>query len=283
MTSDIETNIVSVERIKEYGEIVQEAAWDTTKQIVPESWPGHGEIIFKNLSIRYRPDLDLSLSQINCAIKGGEKVGIVGRTGAGKSSMTLSIFRIIEAFEGEIVIDGIKLSDIGLQTVRSRLTIIPQEVVLFAGSLRMNLDPHDKYTDLEIWTALDQAHLKGHIEDLPAGLNHEVSEGGENFSTGQRQLLCLSRALLRKSKVLILDEATSAVDLETDRLIQQTIKTEFSDSTILTIAHRLSNIINSDRVIVLNKGYIVEFDSPSVLLQNENSSFYGMCKDAGLV
>ncbi|KAK4875040.1 hypothetical protein RN001_011462 [Aquatica leii] len=283
MTSDIETNIVSVERIKEYGEINQEAAWDVPNKVVPITWPDKGVIIFKNFSFKYRPDLDLALKHINIIIKSGEKVGIVGRTGAGKSSLTLSLFRIIEAAEGEIIIDDISISQIGLQPLRSRLTIIPQDTALFSGSLRMNLDPYEKYNDDEVWLALEQAYLKEYVEGLPAGLNHEVTEGGENLSVGQRQLLCLSRALLRKSKVLILDEATSAVDLETDFLIQKTIRAEFRNCTILTIAHRLNTIMDSDRIVVLDKGSIAECDSPSNLLENKKSIFYSMCKDANLV
>lgn len=167
--------------------------------------------------------------------------------------------------------------------MRSRLTIIPQDAVLFSGSLRLNLDPFDTHTDEEVWRALEHAHLKAFVKGLTAGLNHEVSEGGENLSVGQRQLICLGRALLRKTKVLILDEATAAVDLETDDLIQRTIRTEFIDCTVLTIAHRLNTIMDSDRVIVLDKGRIIEFDGPNTLLANKNSVFYGMAKDAGLV
>ena len=167
--------------------------------------------------------------------------------------------------------------------MRSRLTIIPQDAVLFSGSLRMNLDPFNSHQDEELWTSLEHSHLKDFVKGLPSGLNHEVSEGGENLSVGQRQLICLSRALLRKTKVLILDEATAAVDLETDDLIQRTIRNEFKDCTVLTIAHRLNTIMDSDRVIVLDRGDIVEFDTPNNLLQNRHSIFYGMAKDAGLV
>ncbi|XP_017782317.1 PREDICTED: multidrug resistance-associated protein 1 isoform X1 [Nicrophorus vespilloides] len=282
MTSDVETNIVAVERIKEYGETAQEAPWEIENKTPSSLWPETGSVEFKDYSVRYREGLDLVLKRVNFSVRGGEKVGIVGRTGAGKSSLTLSLFRIIEAAEGEIAIDGINISQLGLHALRSRLTIIPQDAVLFSGTLRMNLDPFDRHTDQEVWTALDQAHLKNFVKGLSAGLNHEVSEGGENLSVGQRQLICLSRALLRKTKVLVLDEATAAVDLETDDLIQRTIRTEFKDCTVLTIAHRLNTIMDSDRVIVLDKGTIVEFDSPPRLLQNRGSIFYSMCRDAGL-
>lgn len=191
--------------------------------------------------------------------------------------------RIIEAADGAIFIDGVNIATLGLHALRSRLTIIPQDAVLFSGSLRLNLDPFDTHKDEEVWRALEHAHLKSFVKGLTAGLNHEVSEGGENLSVGQRQLICLARALLRKTKVLILDEATAAVDLETDDLIQRTIKTEFNECTVLTIAHRLNTILDSDRVIVLDKGQIIEFDTPNNLLQNKKSVFYGMAKDAGLV
>ncbi|XP_054722297.1 multidrug resistance-associated protein 1-like, partial [Uloborus diversus] len=209
--------------------------------------------------------------------------GIVGRTGAGKSSLTLALFRIIEAAGGKIVIDGVDVLLLGLHDLRSKLTIIPQDPVLFTGSLRMNLDPFNSYTDAALWLSLEQAHLKIFVKSLEKGLNHEISEGGENLSVGQRQLICLARALLRKSKVLVLDEATAAVDVETDDLIQSTIRTEFRDCTVLTIAHRLNTILDYDKVIVLSNGEIAEMDSPDNLLKNEKSIFYSMAKDAGLI
>ncbi|XP_060530036.1 multidrug resistance-associated protein 1-like isoform X5 [Cylas formicarius] len=282
MTSDVETNIVAVERIKEYAEVGQEAPWELPNKNPSITWPETGSVEFKDFSVRYRPELDLVLKRVNFEVKGSEKVGIVGRTGAGKSSLTLSLFRIIEGSEGQISIDGVNVAELGLHTLRSRLTIIPQDAVLFSGSLRMNLDPFDKYSDDDVWRSLEHAHLKDFVKGLPSGLHHEVSEGGENLSVGQRQLICLARALLRKTKVLILDEATAAVDLETDDLIQKTIRTKFNDCTVLTIAHRLNTIMDSDRVIVLDKGRIVEFDSPAALLRRPETIFYGMCKDAGL-
>lgn len=214
---------------------------------------------------------------------GSQKIGIVGRTGAGKSSLTIALFRIIESAGGKILIDGKDIAELGLHNLRQRLTIIPQDPVLFSGSLRMNIDPFNIYSDDEVWNVLEQAHLKTFATGLASGLLHEIAEGGENISIGQRQLICLARALLRKTKILILDEATAAIDLETDVLIQNTIKTEFKDCTILTIAHRLNTIIDSDKVIVLDKGMVVEFESPSLLLQDKTSMFYGMAKDAGLV
>merc|ERR1712181_116674 len=220
---------------------------------------------------------------ISCKILSGEKIGIVGRTGAGKSSLTLALFRIVESAGGSISIDGVNISQLGLQKLRSRITIIPQDPVLFSGSMRLNLDPFENYSDIEVWRALEHAHLRTFVTALPDGLQHIVSEGGTNLSVGQRQLICLARALLRKTKVLVLDEATAAVDLETDDLVQATIRAEFQGCTILTIAHRLNTIMDSGRVLVLDAGRVKEFDSPAGLLADKQSIFYGMAKNAGIV
>ncbi|KAK8748981.1 hypothetical protein OTU49_015623 [Cherax quadricarinatus] len=283
MSSDVETNIVAVERIKEYSETPQEAPWEIPSNKPHQEWPEAGVVEFNKYSTRYREGLDLVVRDINCKITKGEKIGIVGRTGAGKSSLTLALFRIIEAAGGNIVIDNVNISKIGLHDLRSRLTIIPQDPVLFSGTLQMNLDPFHKYDDAKVWSALEQSHLKEFVSGLPNGLQHQVSEGGENLSVGQRQLVCLARAILRKTRVLVLDEATAAVDLETDDLIQQTIRREFASCTVITIAHRLNTIMDSTRIVVLDRGEIKEFDTPATLLNNKNSIFYGLAKDAGLV
>ncbi|NWX84061.1 MRP3 protein, partial [Nothoprocta pentlandii] len=281
MTSELETNIVAVERIKEYSETETEAPWVIEDRRPPADWPSKGELEFVDYSVRYRKGLDLVLQDLNLQVHGGEKIGIVGRTGAGKSSMTLCLFRILEAVKGEIKIDGVKISDIGLHDLRSKLTIIPQDPVLFSGTLRMNLDPFNKYSDEEIWKALELSHLKRFVSSQPSTLDYECSEGGENLSVGQRQLVCLARALLRKTRVLVLDEATAAIDLETDDFIQMTIRTQFEDCTVLTIAHRLNTIMDYTRVLVLDKGAIAEFDTPANLIASKGI-FYSMAKDAGL-
>ncbi|XP_035808113.2 ATP-binding cassette sub-family C member 3 isoform X1 [Amphiprion ocellaris] len=281
MTSDLENNIVAVERVKEYSETKTEAPWEVEDKKPSSEWPMQGNVEFNDYSVRYREGLDLVLKNITLKVKGGEKIGIVGRTGAGKSSMTLCLFRLLEAAAGEITIDDVKIAEIGLHDLRSKLTIIPQEPVLFSGTLRMNLDPFEKYTDEDVWKALEHSHLQKFVSNQPAKLELECSEGGENLSVGQRQLVCLARALLRKTRILILDEATAAIDLETDDLIQSTIRTQFEDCTVFTIAHRLNTIMDYTRVLVLDKGQIAEFDSPTNLL-SQRGIFYGMAKDAGL-
>ncbi|XP_064405656.1 multidrug resistance-associated protein 1-like [Halichondria panicea] len=283
MTSELETNIVAVERTKEYAETPTEAPPIVESHRPPPVWPSQGHVKFDQYSTRYREGLDLVLRKISAEIPGGTKVGIVGRTGAGKSSLTLALFRIIESAGGSIFIDNINISVFGLDDLRSRITIIPQDPVLFSGTLRVNLDPFDTNTDQEVWSALESAHLSTFVSSLEKGLQHEVAEGGENLSVGQRQLVCLARALLRKTKILVLDEATAAVDLETDDLIQKTIRTEFADSTVITIAHRLNTIMDYDMVMVLDSGRIAEYDSPTGLLSDHKSAFYSMAKDAGLV
>lgn len=283
MTVEVETNIVSVERIKEYSDLKSEAPAVIEDHRPAETWPDEGDIKFEHYSTRYRPELDLILKDINVHIKPKEKVGIVGRTGAGKSSLTLALFRIIEASSGRIVIDNVPINEIGLYDLRHKLSIIPQDSQVFEGTVRENIDPTNEYTDEQIWNVLALSHLKDHIISMgDEGLNNQLTEGGNNLSVGQRQLLCLARALLVPSKILLLDEATAAVDVETDKVIQETIRTAFKDRTILTIAHRINTIMDSDRIIVLDNGTIKEFDSPEKLLENPSSLFYSLCQEAGL-
>lgn len=282
MMCQLETNFVALERIMEYTNNKQEDSWYKDADTTLEKWPLRGAIEFVDYSTRYREGLDLVLKDINMSVKSGEKVGICGRTGAGKSSLTLSLFRIVEAAHGKIFIDSTDISQVGLHKLRSCLTIIPQDPVLFGGTLRFNLDPCNQHSDSEIWSALGQSHLKEHLKNVDNGLNHNITEGGENFSVGQRQLICLARAILRKTKVLILDEATAAVDMETDKLVQETIHSEFTDCTVLTIAHRINTIMNYDKIAVFDMGRLVEMDSPENLLSRNSSIFKSLVKDAGL-
>ncbi|KAI9460421.1 P-loop containing nucleoside triphosphate hydrolase protein [Boletus coccyginus] len=283
--SEVEQNVVSVERITHYAnDLPSEAPRELPDSKPTPGWPGAGEVEFREYSMRYRPELDLVLKEISLTIKPKEKIGIVGRTGAGKSSLLLALFRIIEAASGKILIDGVDISTIGLHDLRSVISIVPQSPDLFEGTLRENIDPVGEYQDADIWAALEHANLKPYVESLPEGLDAPVQEGGSSLSAGQRQLLCFARALLRKSKVLVLDEATSAVDLDTDRAIQEIIRGPlFHDVTILTIAHRLNTIIESTRVLVLDQGRVAEFDVPAVLLADKSSRFYSMALEAGLV
>ncbi|XP_022257321.1 multidrug resistance-associated protein 1-like [Limulus polyphemus] len=283
MSAELETKIVSIERIDEYSQLSPEAPWDIESTKPHKLWPSKGLVKFVNYSTRYREGLDMVLKNINLEVTQSEKVGIVGRTGAGKSSLTLALFRIIEPADGTILIDNIDITVIGLHDLRSKLTIIPQDPVLFTGTLRINIDPNNEFSDEDVWQALEHSHLKEFVSTLQEGLSHHVAEGGENLSVGQKQLVCLARALLRKTKVLVLDEATAAVDLDTDCLIQNTIRKEFSQCTIITIAHRINTIMDYDRVIVMDEGVIKENGNPTELLSNPESLFYSMAKDANLI
>jgi len=222
------------------------------------------------------------LKGINCKILPREKIGIVGRTGAGKSSLMLALFRLVEPASGTITVDGIDISQIGLDDLRSRLAIIPQDPTLFTGTIRTNLDPFNQYNDEELWEVLKATSLYEQIKKMDHGLESVISESGENLSVGTRQLMCLARAILRKSKILVMDEATANVDFETDTLIQQTIRKEFEETTVLTIAHRINTILDYDRVMVLSAGSIEEFDSPTALLSNPNSIFSSLAHESGV-
>ncbi|KAF9380569.1 hypothetical protein CPB97_008267 [Podila verticillata] len=279
--SEIESNIVSVERLKEYVELPQEAPEILANHRPPQHWPAQGRVDFVNYETRYRPGLELVLRGVNCSIRAHEKIGICGRTGAGKSSLTLSLFRIIESVKGQILVDGVDISTLGLYDVRSRFSIIPQDPVLFAGTIRFNLDPLGTRSDMELWQALEDSYLKEYVSQMEGGLNGVVLEQGENFSVGQRQLICLARALLRKTSLLVLDEATAAIDLETDALVQKIIRQKFSDCTILTIAHRINTVMDSDRIMVMDQGQVAEFDTPANLLADPRSIFYSLAKQSG--
>jgi ABC-type multidrug transport system fused ATPase/permease subunit len=283
--SDLETNIVAIERCLEYTRLESESPTraQSPPTTPPPDWPSQGNIRFETYSTKYRTDLPDVLHDLTFEVRAGEKIGIVGRTGAGKSSLTLALFRVLEASSGRICIDDLPINRLALVDLRSRLSIIPQEPILFAGSLRSNLDPHNQLSDDQLWRALEQAHLRDFVASCTDGLEFTIGEGGDNLSVGQRQLLCLARAVLRQSKILVLDEATAAVDVETDELIQRTIRREFSSCTIMTIAHRLHTILDYDRVLVLQHGRLAEYNSPRTLLQDANSLFYSMARDAKII
>ncbi|XP_056229586.1 multidrug resistance-associated protein 5 isoform X4 [Seriola aureovittata] len=277
LASETEARFTSVERIHHYIQsLSQEAPAQVKGRAPPAGWPHQGELVFREVEMRYQENLPLVLNRISCTIRPKEKVGIVGRTGSGKSSLGVVLFRLVECCGGSILIDGIDISDIGLANLRSKLSIIPQDPVLFSGTVRSNLDPFNQYSEEQIWDALERSHMKECVSQLSLKLEAEVVENGENFSVGERQLLCVARALLRQCKVLILDEATAAMDAETDALIQETIRSSFQDCTTLTIAHRLHTVLTSNRIMVLNQGQVVEYDEPSKLLANENSRLCSM-------
>ncbi|KAI7896256.1 P-loop containing nucleoside triphosphate hydrolase protein [Mucor mucedo] len=291
----LEMSFNAIERIVEFMEMDQEAAAISSFRPPPQ-WPTQGEIEVKDLEVRYAADLDPVLKGLTFSVKPQEKIGIVGRTGSGKSTLALSFFRFVEASQGSITIDNIDIKDLGTEDLRSNLTIIPQDPTLFSGTLRSNMDPFQEFQDEDIIAALQRVHLvpssaNSSIQSFNSGeevnanvfkdLDTNVSEGGKNFSQGQRQLLCLGRALLKSSRVVLMDEATASVDFETDKAIQKTITTEFSDSTILCIAHRLHTVIEYDRILLLDQGRIIEFDNPLTLINNPESSFYKMCRNSG--
>ncbi|KAK3990185.1 hypothetical protein QBC44DRAFT_395116 [Cladorrhinum sp. PSN332] len=282
-TVEVETNIVSVERVLEYARLPGEAPEIVHRNRPPVSWPSRGEVEFTNYSTRYREGLDLVLKNVNLDIKSHEKIGVVGRTGAGKSSLTLALFRIIEPDTGHISIDGLNTSNIGLLDLRRRLAIIPQDAALFEGTIRDNLDPGHVHDDTELWSVLEHARLKDHVSSMEGGLEAKIHEGGSNLSQGQRQLVSLARALLTPSNILVLDEATAAVDVQTDALLQQTLRSPlFANRTIITVAHRINTILDSDRVVVLERGEVVEFDRPKELIKRRGV-FWGLVKEAGLL
>uniref|UniRef100_A0A7N9D077 Multidrug resistance-associated protein 4 n=1 Tax=Macaca fascicularis TaxID=9541 RepID=A0A7N9D077_MACFA len=278
-SAEVENMMISVERVIEYTDLEKEAPWECQKR-PPPTWPHEGVIIFDNVNFMYSLDGPLVLKHLTALIKSREKVGIVGRTGAGKSSLISALFRLSEP-EGKIWIDKILTTEIGLHDLRKKMSIIPQEPVLFTGTMRKNLDPFNEHTDEELWNALQEVQLKETIEDLPGKMDTELAESGSNFSVGQRQLVCLARAILRKNQILIIDEATANVDPRTDELIQKKIREKFAHCTVLTIAHRLNTIIDSDRIMVLDSGRLKEYDEPYVLLQNKESLFYKMVQQLG--
>ncbi|OCT92610.1 hypothetical protein XELAEV_18015666mg [Xenopus laevis] len=278
-SAEVENLMISVERVMEYTQLEKEAKWES-KNPPPTDWPTKGMITFENVNFSYSLDGPLVLRHLNASIRPKEKVGIVGRTGAGKSSLISALFRLAEP-EGKIWIDKYLTSELGLHDLRKKMSIIPQEPVLFTGTMRKNLDPFDEHADEELWAVLEEVQLKEAVDELPGKIETQLSESGSNFSVGQRQLVCLARAILRRNRILIIDEATANVDPRTDELIQKTIREKFAECTVLTIAHRLNTIIDSDKIMVLDSGSVKEYDEPYVLLQNKESLFYKMVQQVG--
>ena len=276
--------MVSAERVIQFSKIEPEAplVMEGDRELLESGWPKHGSIQVEDLSVRYRDSLPLALQEISFSIPQGARVGIVGRTGSGKSTVVQTLFRLLEAEHGHIIIDGIDVAKLGLHALRTKISVIPQVPTLFSGcSIRENLDLFGLHSEQEIKKVLGDCHLAQMVEDLPQGIDSPVSEGGTNFSVGQRQLLCLARAILSRNKILVLDEATASVDRRTDQLLQQALQESFHDSTILAVAHRLDTIIEFDYVMVLGGGRVLEFGKPAELIRLENGSFASMVSDTG--
>ena len=300
--TNMELDLNAAERIAEYADLKTESLEGIEP---PAAWPTEGRLEVDDLVVGYAPELPPVLKGLSFTVERNERIGVVGRTGAGKSSLTLALFRFIEAREGGIYIDGLDISKLRLQTLRSRLAIIPQDPVLFSGTIRSNLDDFDEHTDVELREALERVHLvsaptsrdeqvnRPSIPVTPGSptgnqninpfksLSSPITEGGLNLSQGQRQLLCLARAIVSRPKIMVLDEATSAVDKETDVLIQRSIREEFTDSSLIVIAHRLSTIADFDKILVMSDGKAAEFGTPKELLLNEDGAFRAMVRDSG--
>ncbi|CAM6108367.1 unnamed protein product [Calypogeia fissa] len=279
MYCQLENKMVSVERIGQYSNLPAEAELSIEKTRPPSSWPNTGRIVLQHLKLRYRPQTPLVLKGIDLTITGGHKVGVVGRTGSGKSTLILALFRLVEAADGKVIIDDVDISTLGLNDLRSRLSIIPQDPTLFDGTVRSNIDPLGEYSDDDIWKALEKCQLAGSIKAQEGKLDAPVLENGENWSLGQRQLFCLGRVLLKHSQILVLDEATASVDAETDAIMQTIIRQEFDDCTVISIAHRIPTVMDSDKVLVLDAGRVQEYGSPSKLLDNPKSLFSSLVNE----
>ncbi|XP_035673618.1 multidrug resistance-associated protein 4-like isoform X1 [Branchiostoma floridae] len=279
LAAEVETLMTSAERVLTYARMEPEAPLQTAVT-PPPGWPQHGSIRLEGASFAYTPGGPDVLTGLHATIHGGEKIGIVGRTGAGKSSLVQMLFRMAEP-RGNITIDGMDIAGLGLHTLRTNLSVIPQDPVLFSGTLRKNLDPFEQFSDQQLWRVLEEVQLNQVVADLPGKLETELLESGSNLSVGQRQLMCLARAMLRRNKILIIDEATANVDPRTDQLIQETIRVKFRSCTVMTIAHRLHTIIDSYKIMVISDGLIQEFDEPFWLLKNRQGHLSRLLRDLG--
>ncbi|KAM4829758.1 ATP-binding cassette sub-family C member 6 [Thomomys bottae] len=280
--TDLENSIVAVERVQDYARTPKEAPWRLPTCAAGHPWPSEGRIEFRDFGLRHRADLPLAVQGVSLTIKAGEKVGIVGRTGAGKSSLAGGLLRLQEAAEGGVWIDGVPIGQVGLYKLRRRVTIIPQDPILFPGSLRANLDLQQEHSDEALWAALETVQLKAFVARLPGQLHYQCADRGDDLSVGQKQLLCLARALLRNTQILILDEATAAVDPGTELQMQAALGRWFAHCTVLLIAHRLHSVMDCSRVLVMDKGQVAEWGSPAQLLAQQGL-FYKLAQDSGLV
>jgi ATP-binding cassette, subfamily C (CFTR/MRP), member 1 len=281
LASKAESDFNSVERMVQYLDEESEAEHGLPSDPDADEWPTHGKVVVRKIALRYRPDLPLVLKNVSFDVAPGQHIGIVGRTGSGKSTLMLAFFRMVELDSGDILIDSRSLSTLGLSVVRTSFSMIPQDPFMFSGSVRRNLDPIDQYSDADVWKAIERVELKPVIAGMDKKLDSPVADGGSNFSQGQRQLFCLARALLKRTRILMMDEATASVDLDTDVLIQKVVRTEFADCTVLTIAHRLNTIMDSDKVLVMDAGYAAEYDVPHKLLQDEHGIFTSLVNNTG--
>jgi len=272
--SNFENTMTKMERSLSYTKIISERPQTLTSDLALRDWPSKGEILFENYNVKYRNDLDIVLKNINFHLKPGEHLGVVGRTGSGKSTITLCLFRILEAYSGKIYIDGVDISRVGLKKLRESITIIPQDSTLMNGTLRYNIDPVNAYTDKEIIHVMKKIGFDYIINLNKDGLDQNISENGSNLSIGEKQLICITRAILRKSKIIVLDEATASIDYKTEEIIQKALNEILTNSTMISIAHRIKTVMNSDKILVLENGEIIEFDTPKNLLSNKNSYFY---------